>query len=60
MTQDSRDTREKKLRHEKGKQNPNILVSTNGLKTVFKTPSAGKKSYQLRRKLAEKSQTTSA
>jgi hypothetical protein len=60
MTQDSKENREKKFRQEKGKQNPNIIVSTNGLRTVLKTPSAGKKPYQRRRKRAEKSRTTSA
>ena len=60
MSQQCRDSREKKFLSDKGRSNPNLVVSTDGLRSVLKTPNAGKKPNQLKRKRAERSRTPSA
>ncbi|XP_053375386.1 uncharacterized protein LOC128547267 isoform X2 [Mercenaria mercenaria] len=57
MTSEQQDRRVHKFLKDTGKSNPNIVISTDGRRTVLKTPSAGKKPNQVKRKRAERSRT---
>lgn len=59
ISQDQRDKRMKKFKTDKGKTNPNI-ISSDGTRSIMKTPSAGKKKNQLKRKRSQRSRTPNA
>lgn len=60
ISQEQREKREHRFNNDKGRTQQNVVVSSNGLRTVIKTPSAGKKANQVKRKRAERSRTPSA
>ena len=60
ISQDQRDKRMKKFKTDKGKNSQNVIISSDGTRSVMKTPSAGKKKNQLKRKRSEKSRTPNA
>jgi hypothetical protein len=47
--------RERKFFNDKGKSSQNIVISSDGQRTVYTTPNAGKKLNQATRKKAERS-----
>ncbi|XP_060555812.1 uncharacterized protein LOC132716534 [Ruditapes philippinarum] len=59
MTGDQQNNRMKRFRNDKGRFHANEIRSSNGQRTVIKTPSAGKKPNQQKRKRAERSRTPS-
>lgn len=60
ITQEQRGRREHKFKNDKGRDAQNIIVSTNGQRTIRKSQSAGKKPNQVKRKKAERSRTPSS
>ena len=60
ISQEQRDKRMKRFRSDKGKTDPNVVISTDGTRSCLYTPSAGKKKNQVKRKRSEKSRTPSA
>ena len=60
MTEENRQKRTKRFLTDQGKANSNTVVSTDGTRTAQKTPSAGRKPQQVKRKRAERSVTPSA
>jgi hypothetical protein len=57
MTQEQRDRRTNKFFKDKGKTKQDMVISTDGRRSVLKTPSAGKKPNQSKRKRPERSRT---
>ena len=60
MTEENRQKRTKRFLSDCGKANANTVVSTDGTRTAQRTPSAGRKPHQVKRKRAERSVTPSA
>lgn len=60
LSKDTKVSREKKFLSDKGKANPNLITSTDGLRSILKTPNAGRKPNQRKRKRADKTRTPSA
>lgn len=57
ISQEHRDKRTKKFLTDSGKNNQNTIVSSDGTRTVHRTPTAGRKPNQIKRKRAERSRT---
>lgn len=57
LTDEQQARRERRFMTDKGKSNPNLVISTDGTRTLLKTPTAGKKPHQVKRKRAERSVT---
>ena len=60
MTEENIQKRTKRFLSDCGKANANTVVSTDGTRTAQRTPSAGRKPHQVKRKRAERSVTPSA
>ncbi|KAL3892167.1 hypothetical protein ACJMK2_004401 [Sinanodonta woodiana] len=59
MTEEQRDKKTKRFLTDCGKDHPNMMYSIDGRRTATRTPSAGRKPNQIRRKRAERSRTPS-
>jgi len=57
LSEESKAKRERKFFNDKGKSSQNIVISTDGQRTVYTTPNAGKKLNQATRKKAERSRS---
>ncbi|KAH3820324.1 hypothetical protein DPMN_122070 [Dreissena polymorpha] len=60
ISEEQRERKIKKFLCDYWKSHPNVVVSTDGLRALIKTPSVGKKPCQRKRKRAERSRTPSA
>ncbi|WAQ94065.1 hypothetical protein MAR_006536, partial [Mya arenaria] len=59
MSQEQKNKRLKKILNDNGRDNPNVIISRDGSRTAIKTPTAGKKTHQVKRKRVETSRTPS-
>jgi len=57
LSEDTQAKKVKRFRTDKGRSHSNEVMSTNGQRSVIKTPTAGKKNNQLKRKRTERTMT---
>lgn len=60
LSDDQRCRREQRFQSDKGRWQSNVVISTDGTRSLLTTPTAGRKPHQTKRKRAERSRTPSA